>query len=360
MSSDANNEAAEPSDDSPAPAAPEASADGTHAATNSALPSIIIDPSLDQPTDLPSPGVNGDDTSAPAPAAPGEAAPHDDEEGAWSVGAMSEFDADRFADSLRPSWEVPAVRDQAAWSTGGAPLTPASTHVDAFTSSRSSSDSLPPPVLARGLDRRLLAGIGAGLLVILVTLWSLVGGEPEPPPSWNGQTEASRATSTPPPVAPEPNTPSATPPATPPAVEPVTAPDLAEPAPSVPAAVPPQATQEPTTAAATTTPPAPTRPKSVHVRISTVPASAALTLDGDSIPNPFDAWVAESGARAVVASADGYAERTWSVTFDQDQTLSLVLKRNVTPAPRRPARPRPAPRKPAKPRGAGFVTDNPY
>jgi len=358
MSSDANNEAAEPSDDSSAPAAPEASADGTHAATIAALPSVIVDPSLDQPADVPASG--GDDTSAPTPFAPAsEPAPPDDDEGAWAVGAMSEFDADRFADSLRPSWEAPAVRDQAAWSTGAAPLTPASTHTDTFTASRNSSDSLPPPVLARGLDRRILAGIGAGVLVILVTVWSLVGGEPEAPPSWSGQTEANRATAKAPPAGPEPSTATAT---TPSAVQPATALSNAEQTPSVPTALP-QAPLEPAPAATPPTPQVPTRPKSVHVRISTVPASADLTLDGDSIPNPFDAWVAESGARAIVASAEGYAERTWSVTFDQDQTLSLVLKQIVTATPRRPARPRPAPRKPAKPskpRGAGFVTDNPY
>lgn len=360
MSSDANNEAAVPSNDPAATAAPEASADGTHPDTNTALPSVIIDPSLDQAADAPNPGLGVADASTLTPAAPAsEVAPHDEDESSWTVGAMSEFDADRFADNLRPSWEAPAVRDQATWSAGAAPLTPAAARIGTFTPSRDSSDSLPPPVLARGLDRRILAGIAAGVLVILLTLWSLVGGEPETLPAWNGQSEASGATPKPPTATREPN---AAPAAEPPAAEPPASPSVAKPMP-IAAAVPPQATQEPKAPAAPPTPPEPTRPKSVHVRISTVPANAELTLDGDSIPNPFNAWVAESGARAIVASADGYTERTWSVTFDQDQTLSLVLKRIVAPTPPRPARPRPAPRKPAKPtkpRGAGFVTDNPY
>ena len=116
----------------------------------------------------------------------------------------------------------------------------------------------------------------------------------------------------------------------------------------------------------------------VHVRVTTTPASAQLSLDGTAVPNPFDAWVARSGGHRFSARADGYIEQSQTVSFEKDRTVSLVLSPASKPAaqttpPAREktartesARPRTTRKRitgttaPSRKRGAAFATENPY
>jgi hypothetical protein len=383
MSSEANNEA--PSGDS----LPSDTQGPDHA---SPVPSVMIDPSLlaeAAPTTEPDPPVAPETTAAASPAepstqpaeaeavttAPAEgtdtpAAPpaSNDDDGEWAAGGFSDDDADRFADAMRPTWDTAPVETAADWAAAGSGTHGATPHTAAATFSPDDSSNLRPVVLKKSVDRRVLIGAAVGAAAILAALWSLVGGESDAPPKWN-ETGAATTTSQ--------AAPAASPPPSP-VVPSVPAP-IAPPTPSAPIAVAtptpavtpaPTPTQAPVPVAPTKAPAPPAR-RSVHVRIATTPASADLRLDGEVVPNPFDAFVAQGGSHTVVASAEGYEQRSWSIGFDQDQTLSLVLKhvpvRQPPPRHVKRAAPRPAPRNtprpspsPSRPRGAGFVTDNPY
>jgi hypothetical protein len=115
------------------------------------------------------------------------------------------------------------------------------------------------------------------------------------------------------------------------------------------------------------------RPATVRIRISASPAQAALTLDGETIPNPFEADVVKgAGKHRVQASAPGRRSSDVTVKFDQDRVVELKLS-EVRTAAARPRRQRPPrttaapPRTPRVPnaqqestRGAGFVSESPY
>jgi hypothetical protein len=230
------------------------------------------------------------------------------------------------------------------------------------------SDSIPPVAISRGLDRRILIGGAAVVVVIGFAIWSMAGGEPEPPPSWDtgtGTTPTAKP-QTPAPIAAAPTTPTDAPVVTTPPAAALPDPEPAAPTPTgIVAPNVPTVIAVPDTAPIAAAPPEPQPPKSIHLRISTSPTNADITLDGDAVPNPFDAWVPRAGTHAITLSAEGFVERTWDVNFDQDRTLALALKREAarrTSArrPPRPSTPRtPTPRR-DRPRGAGFVTDNPY
>jgi hypothetical protein len=114
------------------------------------------------------------------------------------------------------------------------------------------------------------------------------------------------------------------------------------------------------------------RPATVRVRISATPAQAALTLDGETIPNPFEADVVKGGKHRVQATAPGRRSADVTLKFDQDRVLELKLAepRAASTKQRRPRPPRAAaaprtPRPAPSPttdsnRGAGFVSESPY
>jgi hypothetical protein len=133
--------------------------------------------------------------------------------------------------------------------------------------------------------------------------------------------------------------------------------------------------------------------KMVRIQLKTVPTSATLLIDGNPVANPFDQVVAESGKHRVQASAQGYRESDFTLSFDRPRDLALRLQKvrgvrkpavrravsraSATPArapttasrePAKlvvrpipdepPAKPAPVAPKPAK--GAGFVSESPY
>jgi len=375
MSSEANNEAAnasatEPSAAEPTPtteASPAASARPTERAE---LPSIIVDPSASE-ADGPAPAADlPPDATVAAPAALAEqsgVAPESDD--VWSPGALSEHDADRFADNLRPSWDIGGDATAGTWSAANAPLAQEPSFALGESTRSSSPDSIPPLVISRGLDRRIMIGGASIVLVIVLAIWSMSGGEQEAPPSWNKEAPPAAATPT--------STSAAAIPSPTPDVQARAVPSATRPSATgaAPEQTKPVAVPAPIEPAATPTPAIPVAAKSIHLRISTSPTGADIKLDGDTVPNPFDAWVPRAGSHSVTVSAEGFVERTWNVNFDDDRTLALALKREAAkrPAPRAAVRVAPSSSKPAKaptprretsprsrPRGAGFVTDNPY
>jgi len=117
----------------------------------------------------------------------------------------------------------------------------------------------------------------------------------------------------------------------------------------------------------------------VHIRVTTVPVTAELTLDGSSVPNPFDRLLPKNGAHLFVARAYGYSKKYSRVSFDRDRKLSLrlqrkprkslVTRRRATKTASRQESTIAIPRKTAKPSKApsstkssrkGFVSENPY
>lgn len=374
MSSEANNDTADAPVSTVATSEPPTSAQAAEDAPT-AIPSVIVDPLLNQASSAPLPSVIIDPTiSAQSEIEAQPAEPEaqtsetagdgdsEDDDAAWSAGTFSDHDADRFADSMRPSWDMHVAESEGGqWSAAN--VAPAAHNIGPAPTGRAvapsnDSDGLPPVVLSSGIDKRMaFAGIG-GLVLIIIAIWSMVDTKPDvPPPSWKGTTQTAPATAKPPAPAI----------ATPAPVIPAPAPAAAAPTADLPPATPQVAapsipTQAPTPSAPAVTPTQPAEAKTVHVRISTTPSGAELKLDGERVPNPFDAWVNRGGSHNVVADADGYTQREWSIAFDQDQTLSLVLKREEAKRPARRVR-RPAPRpttSKTRPRGAGFVTDNPY
>jgi hypothetical protein len=126
-------------------------------------------------------------------------------------------------------------------------------------------------------------------------------------------------------------------------------------APSEPVAPPPVAPQKPTAAPIANT---------FRIRVGVEPASATVTLDGSQLEMPFSAELTRDGKlHDVEASADGYVTQKFSLPFDRDRELDIVLEpakhhdrrvshRREQPEPAAaeaaPA-PAPAPVKPAEP-----------
>ena len=122
------------------------------------------------------------------------------------------------------------------------------------------------------------------------------------------------------------------------------------PAPVEPAPPPtPQLAPTPQPAPAPQPAPLPQRPPEVEVRLSAVPASAHLRLDGRELSsNPFSGRLPRDDAwHELVAAAPGYQPMTKRLRFDEDRTVELALLDE--PAPPRPAQPRHLATHPAPP-----------
>jgi serine/threonine-protein kinase len=108
---------------------------------------------------------------------------------------------------------------------------------------------------------------------------------------------------------------------------------------------------------ATTTPaPAPAPPPlilSSTIRVTTVPADAAIEIDDVEVANPYVQSVPRDGAKhRIDIRAPGYAMTSRWVTFETDRDLAITLFKPVEePAPR-PDRPTPKPRVTQRPQAA--------
>ena len=68
--------------------------------------------------------------------------------------------------------------------------------------------------------------------------------------------------------------------------------------------------------------------------IRTVPASAALTVDGARVPNPYDGRLPEGTSHTVVASAPDHVSRTETLAIGRrDHETTLRLERVPAPPP---------------------------
>jgi serine/threonine protein kinase len=78
---------------------------------------------------------------------------------------------------------------------------------------------------------------------------------------------------------------------------------------------------------ATTKPTAETIPATFRIRIEVEPASAEVTLDGSTLQMPFSAELARDGKlHYVEARAEGFEMQRFSMPFDRDRELKIVLK----------------------------------
>jgi hypothetical protein len=277
---------------------------------------------------------------------------------------VEKSDAERAADSIRPSWETEAVDGESVPGYGEAATLEDSEFVSRTIASKS---------MARSNTVRW--GAAAAILLVVLIGWSLSSGEKEPEPLWDtsdkseegqpaaapapeetpaaGETEPARAPEPPegpegpvetaepapaaegeseaapaePVVAEAPETDEAQP-------EPTEEAVAAAPAEPVAAARPKRRVRARTGGAAR---PArretPTSKKLVHIRVSTTPPSAQLKLDGMAVPNPFDAHVYPGGSRRFEASAPGMKPQSRAVPFDRDRTVNINLTGGAAPPP---------------------------
>jgi hypothetical protein len=392
------------------------------------LPSIIVDPSafaaVANPRDdgpsassLPTDGgpEAGASTHDVAPESNGAAHAHDTREGdvaASDERAAAEADdrfsveeAERFAEHFRPSWDsLPAV---------------APAPVAQETRSVAIAPDLGEPiesVLPFRQRRRFLMVVGAAVCsFVALTALAMMSASHDAaatadtqarPPAVSAPAAAVKPTDAQPATLPPPAAPAAIPrevaAAAGAAAEPPTAAlPAAEPATAVPTEQPAAPPNDPAPAApgalALAPPGAPeaatAQAKMVRIQLKTVPTSATLLIDGNPVANPFDQVVAESGKHRVQASAQGYRESDFTLSFDRPRDLALRLQKvrgvrkpavrravsraSATPArapttasrePAKlvvrpipdepPAKPAPVAPKPAK--GAGFVSESPY
>lgn len=323
---------------------------------------------------------------------------------------LSASEADRYADSFRPSWEAaeePGLSElfstQAAQDTG--------TDVASRDSDIEALTAAALPVSKDNRRTLLLAGASTAAVALLIWVSISVATQKEETTE-TGQAGSAATTASPPeaPSAePEPaasavatrseKAPEPLAAATTPEVEGQEAASSQPPVEEMPAAADPTETDQPqdspqpqaepepsasekaavevATAARAPSPRKPVQRNTVHIRVTTSPRSSRLKLDGTSVPNPFDAWVAKGGTHRFAAQADGYIQQSRTVSFDRDQSVSLELPAVEKPAAAaRPApkvrrtistRPRATRRKrvrrkaaSSRKRGASFVTENPY
>jgi hypothetical protein len=122
-----------------------------------------------------------------------------------------------------------------------------------------------------------------------------------------------------------------------------------------------------------------TAPQKVRIRVKTIPATAELTLDGSSVPNPFDQLLPKNGEHLFVAEASGYLKKYRRVAFDRNKELSMQLapikrksrasrgtatktasrRKSAKKASRRTSKPRRAASR-AKSSRKSFISENPY
>jgi hypothetical protein len=328
-------------------------------------------------------------------------------------------DAERFAESFRPSWHsLPAVTPS--------PLPGAAVPVPSAEASDVAIDS----VLPRSRRRRSLALVVGAVLLFAGLIAMAMSSAHSPAP--HAKQKPSAAAKAPPPAEPvkaEPAAPAAPAPTTlaqpalaaPAPTEPTPAPTAAEPTPAEAIAVPtaqpelaqptgtaaPAVQPSPTAAAPAAAPiatavpaaqpervapaAAPAEPATVRIQLQTTPETATLLIDGATVGNPYDQRLPKSGKHRVRVQAPGYRESDITLNFDRDRDLSVRLQKLrgraarrsapassvAAPRPAAPAAPPPpvlsikpaAPEKhapakaaPAKtpPKGAGFVSESPY
>jgi hypothetical protein len=96
------------------------------------------------------------------------------------------------------------------------------------------------------------------------------------------------------------------------------------------------------------------------LQVRAEPSQAALQLDGDPVPNPYESVLPRGERHVLQASAPGYEPQSVALTLTRNREVLFRLERvrpTRRPAAKRPAEARPA-AKPAK--GAGFVDESPY
>jgi hypothetical protein len=104
----------------------------------------------------------------------------------------------------------------------------------------------------------------------------------------------------------------------------------------------------------------PQKEPEARIVIRTVPRSATLHIDGKRVANPYETTVAASEEpHRIRAQAPGYGQKTRTVRFDQDRTATLRLQK-AQRRPRQPQRREPANRGGESDDEGAFVKENPY
>ncbi|NOY93713.1 MAG: hypothetical protein GXP55_21215 [Deltaproteobacteria bacterium] len=270
----------------------------------------------------------------------------------WANERLSAVEADALASAIRPSWEV----DAGGWSSVDEPPTndASAQAVPQVTTGPSivvddevfrevpvapvSFDQDEDPILpvSRSPGKMLAIFGGIAVVGVLVVVGSFMGGgetetptpqsavgttTPTPQAAAAGTTEVAGATAEPQPEANaqdlQPQTP-----------EPeanAQDPQPQTPEPEANAQDPQPQTPEPQPEAA---------PPQVQVSLRATPSGAQLTLDGERIPNPYQAELPVDGRQhQVVATLEGYRETTRTLGFDRDRNETLTLSAIPAPTP---------------------------
>jgi hypothetical protein len=303
---------------------------------------------------------------APAPSADmqaqGDVAREDDAHEEGADVPLSAAEADRLAESFRPSWEPPT------------PIAIQAPEPSTAVMPQSAPEARPVLISevpgARPRSGLLMAGGAVLSFVALAVLgWAMTLSDAPPDKARAGapQESSAPAPSAPPKqIAPErPRAPAAAPALPEPTPH---SPELAAAAaPAIPAPTP-VATPEPTPPPVEPEP----EPMLVALRITTSPREAKLVLDGAAVPNPYDAMLPKGERYELEASAPGYQGRTLTIDLERERRVALELERERRAAPR--AEPAPAKavappkRKRSRParatvepkKGAAFVEESPY
>lgn len=99
-------------------------------------------------------------------------------------------------------------------------------------------------------------------------------------------------------------------------------------APSEPVAEATEATEaEPAEPEVVEEPAEPPPPTTAALVVRTTPPSATLTLDGETVANPYDGQVEIGSSHRLVAELDGYRAARQSVRVNRDRELTLTLRR---------------------------------
>jgi S-DNA-T family DNA segregation ATPase FtsK/SpoIIIE len=338
----------------------------------------------------------------------GGAAPESPRGNGAAAAPLTDFEAERFATTFRASWEPGEALD--------APMpAPAVSSVPPGPGGTVASEhpvAVEPLVLAGSARSRgvMLTAVAVVAFVALVALALFRTSEPALP-SGAEPKPAAHTGARPPaiddaPAAAEPAPPAVVAAVDPPpaAAAPAAAGAIAEPlatagataaAPSEPAAPAAPAAAlagtEPTPAPTPTVMPAAQaapepapRIETVRIRLTTSPKDATLSIDGITVPNPYDQLLPKGGKHRVTASAPDHETREQMVDFERRRDLVLRLPRvraprpaaeprpipapvAKAPPPPRPAAPKPAVRAPKKAspaegpaKGAAFVSESPY
>ncbi len=293
---------------------------------------------------------------------------------------LSSDEADRFADSIRPSWEPP-LPEQEPEPVAGTSATDSQaiarsrrnghTWVDDTHDRIELQRELPTGGLRQQKGLLMAGGLSIGLLAVI---WISMAAQPdEKPEPWDSSETVSEA-SEPAPSGPgagsetdvrapgsgsaqhsaqlamaplasalpdsvgsspgnSPGSSPEAPPSEPAAAEPVQtgAPQIGS-APQVSATANASSKKRQGSAAAASSKGSRTSgrardksPAKVHIRVTTLPSTAELSLDGSRVPNPFEAWVPPSGRHEFRAQAKGHKKVWRLLDFGENQTVQLKL-----------------------------------